>query len=84
MSTFIFQLGGRGNGGTIRARSLEFGLLRSLFGPDVSCNFFWVQIDKILTLLGLRAEIYLADVQNLEAKWVMGKILRNKDLEAIL
>jgi hypothetical protein len=35
-------------------------------------------------LLGLQAEIYLAESQNLEAKWVMGKIFRNKDLEVIL
>jgi hypothetical protein len=35
-------------------------------------------------LFGLRAERYRADGQNIEAKRVMGKILRNKDLEAIL
>jgi hypothetical protein len=84
MSTFIFQLGGRGNWGTIRAWSLEFGRLRSLLGWNISCNFFLVQIDKIPTLFELRARDMPRRRQNIEAKWVMGKILRNKDLEATL
>jgi hypothetical protein len=45
---------------------------------DISI-FFWVQMNKILILFGLRARNMLPRRQNIEAERVIGKILGNKD-----
>jgi hypothetical protein len=47
-------------------------------------NIFSVQMNKILILFGLRARDMLPRRQNIEAEWVIGKILGNKDLRSFL